>query len=168
METTNTTKSCECGCGEAVARRFKPGHDAKLKSLLVQSVSASQWWVRQSAAEALLERGWLHFAKPEALADLKVRSRGSNGRFVETRHVEVVETADWTHLDERGHTHAHPGCSEVVGSLTAERSATGWLCSTCVHTEDWLDLAARHNKDAWLDRTPGVVVWEVPANGVNA
>jgi hypothetical protein len=164
METTQNTnplaalaqsvknqKTCQCGCGHAVARRFLPGHDARLKSALVQSVSAKNWWERQAAAEALLQRGWLHFASVEALADLKVRSRAQrNGRWTETRHVEVVEAASHTHLDQRGVTHSHPNCQDVEGTLRMERGAgTGWLCSTCVHTEDWLEVAAQHNLHAW-------------------
>ncbi len=161
--TLGMENTCECGCGAPVARRFKPGHDARLKSDLVSAVSAPQWWVRQAAAEALLQRGWLHFAKPEVLASLKVRSRATNGRFVETRHVAVVEAASWTHLDAQGVTHAHPACADAVTPTRPERGrGTGWLCSSCVHTSDWLDLAARHGHDAWEAKAPAHDCWDVP------
>lgn len=166
METTQTTalealaaalagqKTCECGCGQAVARRFLPGHDARLKSALVQSVAAGSLCAREAAAQALLDRGWLHFAKVEDLAALPMRTRASNGRFTESRHMEVVMNANWTHLDQAKVTHAHPDCGDVQGRCKAERQPTGWLCSTCVHTDDWADLATLHAKEAHWTKTP--------------
>ena len=154
-------KTCECGCGQAVARRFLPGHDARLKSTLVQAVAGGTAWERHAAAEALLARGWLHFVKVEALANLKVRSRARNGRWTETRHVSTVEAASHTHLDERGVTHSHPDCQDMVGNTKMERGlGTGWLCSTCVHTEDWNDLATRNTWNAWDTKTEAVTSWE--------
>jgi hypothetical protein len=32
---------CACGCGEQVARRFRPGHDARLKGQLVRAARSA-------------------------------------------------------------------------------------------------------------------------------
>lgn len=50
---------CECGCGAPVARRFKPGHDAKLKSRLRRELESRDQAARQRAADELDRRGWL-------------------------------------------------------------------------------------------------------------
>ena len=48
-------RTCLCGCGAAVRRRFLPGHDAKLKSLLVRRHLAGD----RTATEHLQSLGWL-------------------------------------------------------------------------------------------------------------
>ncbi|WP_239341498.1 hypothetical protein [Frankia sp. CiP3] len=46
--TTNTEgtgkapRTCECGCGATVVRRFAVGHDAKLKSQLIKTILAGE------------------------------------------------------------------------------------------------------------------------------
>jgi predicted nuclease with RNAse H fold len=51
---------CECGCGRPAARRFLPGHDAKLKSRLLRDLRAGD------RARSELERlGWLRTAHEE-------------------------------------------------------------------------------------------------------
>lgn len=52
-----TGRKCRCGCGSPVARRFLPGHDAKLKSYLVKEARAG----RAAARAELRELGWEHF-----------------------------------------------------------------------------------------------------------
>lgn len=52
-----TGRKCRCGCGSAVARRFLPGHDAKLKSALVMRARAQD----TEAMAELTELGWDHF-----------------------------------------------------------------------------------------------------------
>lgn len=171
METTlfevlKNQRTCECGCGHAVARRFLPGHDARLKSALVQAVTGGSLCSREAAAQALLERGWLHFAKAEDLATLPMRTRARNGRFTESRHVEVVMAANWTHLDQAKVSHAHPDCGDVHGKTKAERSPSGWLCSTCVHVTDWLEEAASSGRWAWDEKQPAnlAVEWNKEAH----
>jgi predicted nuclease with RNAse H fold len=44
---------CECGCGAPVRRRFLPGHDAKLRSRLLQAEASGV-----SAAKQLTDLGW--------------------------------------------------------------------------------------------------------------
>src|SRR5690606_2988092 len=138
------------GCGAPVTRRFKPGHDARLKGFLLRSVTSRNWWERDAAVRRLDELGWLHFARPEDLARIKVRSRGANGRFTESRHIETVLNATRTWLDEDDVSHAHPACGSQVGKIKPEAKPTGWLCSTCIHTEDWNERAARSRHAAWV------------------
>jgi hypothetical protein len=51
---------CECGCGAAVAKRFLPGHDAKLKSRLLREAR-----IGEAARRELTRLGWIHFLKTE-------------------------------------------------------------------------------------------------------
>jgi len=54
------SKPCECGCKEMTRRgsRFKPGHDAKLKSALMKAAAKGD----TKAQEELLSRGWVRVA----------------------------------------------------------------------------------------------------------
>jgi predicted nuclease with RNAse H fold len=47
-------RTCECGCGAVVRRRFLPGHDARLKSRLLQARAAGD----TNAAAQLQTLGW--------------------------------------------------------------------------------------------------------------
>ena len=49
--------SCWCGCGAPVKSRFKPGHDAKLKSRLVKLARDGD----RSAKAQLEQLGWTKF-----------------------------------------------------------------------------------------------------------
>jgi hypothetical protein len=51
-----TTRRCECGCGETVAKRssFRQGHDQRLKGTLLRLVDACD----ANAAAELVDRGW--------------------------------------------------------------------------------------------------------------
>lgn len=60
---------CLCGCGEQVVSRFRPGHDARLKSRLFAAARDGN----QTARATIEQMGWLHLydksvprpAKPE-------------------------------------------------------------------------------------------------------
>ena len=145
METNrpDTTKTCECGCGATVARRFKPGHDAKLKGRLLAETKSDLAWVRESAVLAMVERDWGHFVSMETLASTPVRSR-FNGRLVESRHVDSLHG---TVEDEAGNSHSHWSCPETVGQgRWAKGQGQGWLCSTCTHTRDWSEQVGMRRK----------------------
>lgn len=127
----NTTPgTCLCGCGEAVSRRFLPGHDAKLKSSLLAGTKTNQWWVRESAVRALGSMGWDHFVDVEVLDRIPVRIR-HNGRFARTRHINYVTFAC---TDEAGITHSSRACPTVEGETAETNLATGWPCGVCIHT----------------------------------
>lgn len=133
MNRTNTNKTCECGCGAEVTRRFKPGHDAKLKGRLLADTKSELWWVREPAVNELVERNWGHFVDSTTLATTPVRKR-AHGRWVESRHVDsLLGTVE----DEAGNSHSHWSCPSTEGKGTwVKGDGQGWLCSTCTHTTD--------------------------------
>lgn len=51
----HSPRRCGCGCGALVARRFRPGHDAKLKSRLLRAAKLGD----TVAEHQLLQLGWL-------------------------------------------------------------------------------------------------------------
>lgn len=130
---TTTTKTCECGCGAEVARRFKPGHDARLKGRLLRAAKSNRSWEREAAVNELVERNWGHFVDSETLARTPVRGR-SHGRWVESRHLDSLHgTCD----DESGTSHSHWSCPDQEGKGRWVKGAPqGWPCGTCVHTQD--------------------------------
>lgn len=137
METTQdlNSKQCGCGCGEQVSRRFRPGHDGRLKGRLINQSKDTRWWVREAAVVAMVELGWGHFLDMDVVAQTTVRSR-HNGRFVETRHVDSLHGVV---TDEGGNSHSHWSCPDTVGKgrWVSVQDHDGWLCGTCVHTHDW-------------------------------
>jgi hypothetical protein len=139
-KTETLPRTCECGCGVTVSRRFLPGHDAKLKSRLLSETQDPRWWVRESAVLSMVERSWGHFVKAETLANTPVRSR-HNGRLVESRHVDsLVGTVE----DESGMSHSHWFCPERQGQGTwVKGQGEGWLCGTCTHTMDMTEMVGR-------------------------
>ena len=59
-------KKCECGCGEqTLGGRFRPGHDAKLKSRLLRAARGTNKRTATKARAELKRRGWSHFLKPK-------------------------------------------------------------------------------------------------------
>jgi len=130
---TQQVKQCECGCGERVARRFRPGHDGRLKGRLLSQARDSRWWVREFAVVTMVEKGWGHFLPMEIVASVPVRSR-HRGRFVETRHADSLIGVV---TDEASVSHSHWSCPEAVGQgRWIDASDAGWLCGTCIHTHD--------------------------------
>lgn len=45
---------CLCGCGQEVAKRFKPGHDQRLKGILRRAFDSGD----AGAGEKLIDLGW--------------------------------------------------------------------------------------------------------------
>ena len=137
MTTTSqpNSKQCGCGCGEQVSRRFRPGHDGRLKGRLISQSKDARWWVREAAVVQMVDLGWGHFLDMDVVAQTKVRSR-HQGRFVETRHVDSLFGVV---ADEAGTSHSHWSCpsTEGKGRWVKVKDHDGWLCSTCVHTTDW-------------------------------
>ncbi len=71
---------CECGCGEKTAGgRFRPGHDAKLKSKLIRTARAEGENKAPSACEAawneLVVLGWSHMFDEEQTRRTAERNR---------------------------------------------------------------------------------------------
>lgn len=112
--TTTTTKTCECGCGAEVARRFRPGHDAKLKARLVSDLRSADWRRAHDAADMLLFVGWGHFAPVEALRSVPRRDH----RGAVKHHVAEVEAFQ---VDPQGVHHTRRTCT----ALTAKARKAG-------------------------------------------
>lgn len=134
----NNTKTCECGCGEPVRRRFRPGHDGRLKGRLLRQAKDTRWWIREKAVTTMIDNGWGHFLPMEIVANTPVRSR-HQGRFVETRHQDSLHGVV---TDESGVDHSHWGCPKIRGNHTwvKAHNRDGWLCGTCVHIHDLSEL----------------------------
>jgi len=143
METTQdlNSKQCGCGCGERVSRRFKPGHDGRLKGRLISQSRDSRWWVRDAAVVTMVELGWGHFLDMAIVAQVTVRSR-HNGRFVETRHADSLHGVV---RDEGDSSHSHWSCPQIEGKgrWVKVEDHDGWLCGTCIHTADWSEQVGR-------------------------
>lgn len=135
--------SCGCGCGEAVSRRYRPGHDAKHKASLTADTRSRNWWVRERAVAELVERGWGRFIDQAILASTPVRSR-YRGRFCETRHVNTLHGVV---LDDEGTGHSVWFCPAAVNRPGSNgrwvKGEAGWLCSACIHTQDWSERVNR-------------------------
>lgn len=62
-------KLCLCGCGAEVNRRFKPGHDGRLKGRLIREVKAARLLgddaTLGNAEQALAALGWAKFIPAE-------------------------------------------------------------------------------------------------------
>lgn len=125
MDTTNT---CKCGCGAEVARSFKPGHDAKLKSSLLGETKSNAWWTRESSVNKLIELGWGHHVELGVLDRTPVRVR-FNGRYTRSKHINCLT---YTCTDEAGTTHASQACPAIEGVAT--EGDRGWACNVCIHT----------------------------------
>lgn len=122
MEATNNTstaKTCNCGCGAEVNRRYRPGHDAKHKSALVTGLRSADWRLAAACADALAELGWTGHAKPEHLQAVPYRdARGSTLAV-------LAAVAVWQVASNHMH-HARRNCS----ALTAHAKGTGTVNST--------------------------------------
>ena len=179
---------CGCGCGEPVARQYKPGHDARHKSALVAALTGDTVTTRVRAATVLLDRGWGGFADPAALRN--VPWTDARGRTLP----HVAKVATWQ-VDHLGVHHAHRGCTALtrnarkVGGTNAitrlasdryvtlvantpERTAhlmRSWdQCPTCSVTENRLTYSERqaiHKEDTWQGDRPTPknppLVWDV-------
>lgn len=139
---TTTIKTCECGCGEQVSRRFRPGHDGRLKGRLINQAKDRRWWIREAAVLAMVNRGWGHFLPMNLVASVPVRSR-HEGRFVETRHIDGLFGVV---ADESGISHSHWSCPKTQGRgrWVQIDEHDGWLCGTCVHTHDLSEMVGGH------------------------
>lgn len=101
---------CQCGCGALVARRYKPGHDARHKSALVASTrTAPNAYQREQAVDALIERGWESFADLDVLRTHPERNH--------RRQVRVaLEQVERFLVGPDGDHHARHNCSRLTTS----------------------------------------------------
>lgn len=146
---------CGCGCGEAVTRRYKPGHDARHKSALAQALQGGTLRTRTTAAQTLADLGWAGFADPALLRSIPwVTRRG--------RPIPLVEDVQRWQVDHLGMHHAHRTCSTLTRNA---RSANGINRITRLASDSYVtyieatpDLAARlpHSWDQCTECTADV------------
>jgi len=79
---TTTTQACGCGCGEPVTRRFKPGHDARLKGTMLRLFRSGEKAKVATAKDVAAENGWEHLLtdQPSTKAPRKAKSNGQGER----------------------------------------------------------------------------------------
>jgi hypothetical protein len=81
-KTTKATKTatCECGCGAATnpGRRFRIGHDAKLKSVLINTALGADKAKAKGAEARIRALGWEgHLAISRAMRERKAARKGT-------------------------------------------------------------------------------------------
>lgn len=113
--TSPAVRTCGCGCGAPVVRRYRPGHDARHKAALVAQLADPHPIRAWEAAEALDGLAWSGFAHPGLLRAIPYRDR----RRRAIPHIEDVRVWQVDHLG--GH-HSHRGCRTLT---TRARSAGG-------------------------------------------
>eukprot|EP00752_Nemacystus_decipiens_P016642 g14882.t1 len=111
MESTGnaTNKTCECGCGAPVRRRFRPGHDARLKSRLLNQARHGQWAAQVAAVEELNDRGWLYFLPVDELRAVPFRTRTGQ----RSQHIDEIGVFQ---VDRAGMLHGHRRCSTLTAN----------------------------------------------------
>jgi predicted nuclease with RNAse H fold len=100
--------SCLCGCGQLVARRYVPGHDARHRSMLLKRMRAGD----ADALQQLTELGWMPL--PEPLGQRYVRDPSAAP--------SIKKVTDQPH--PTGNRPLHP-CLCGCGQLVARRYAPG-------------------------------------------
>ena len=110
---------CGCGCGQPVARRYAPGHDAKHHSTLAQALGSGNWRQQQRAADLLSDLGWTGYAERAALR--AVPYRASNG--LAQQH--IAEVVRWQ-VAPSGLHHAHRSCPALTDEARAAGALNRW------------------------------------------
>lgn len=111
VATLTEPRTCGCGCGASVTRRYRPGHDAKHKSNLFATLTGAPLAATR-AADLLTEFGWDHLAP---LGDLRpVAYRQSNGR-----PTTLVDDVTRWQVDHLGVCHADRRCRHLTANAKA-------------------------------------------------
>lgn len=109
---------------------------------LIKDTEDDRPWIREKAVIKLVNGGYGHHVRAEILASTPVRSR-YKGRFCSTRHIESLYGGV---LDGSGTIHSVwfcPAAKNSDGNGTWTKNIReGWLCTTCIHTQDWTEIVA--------------------------
>lgn len=106
----NENSQCECGCGEITnGGRFRPGHDAKLKSRLIKEALAGG----KRAAAKLEALGWTRFleTKRRLLAQKEAKAakrKATAGEKVAAPPEETGEHEEVSELANEPQAGVHP------------------------------------------------------------
>lgn len=175
--------TCGCGCGEAVKKRFRPGHDARLKSILLDVARNGSRTQAERAAWTMVEAGWSRFVDDEILRTLPQRNRRGQ------RKIDIEQVETWlieptvAPGGEYGMCHCNAACpaltraAKAAGRInhTTKLAASDWvrrrpateatraylrvswdLCTECVATETVLEQC----EALWFRTTIGIVSLE--------
>lgn len=75
---------CACGCGaETGGGKFRPGHDAKLKSALFGVARGEDEQAAAAAIEELAERGWLHLMAAPKVKDTRSAAEKEDDEYAQ-------------------------------------------------------------------------------------
>ena len=107
MENEIRNGLCGCGCGLPVARRFRPGHDARLKGRLLRMVRTGTEEERLTARTMLRHLGWEHFIDRAEAARGTARSFGVEMEVEHSSYDGVIREFQARNLaiSFRGYTH---------------------------------------------------------------
>lgn len=183
---TPAVGTCGCGCGEAVKKRFRPGHDARLKSILLDVARRGSRHQAERAAWTMVENNWSRFLDEDLLDRLPQR----NSRGQAKLHIDRVET--WLMEPTvapggcHGTCHSNASCPALTKSAraagqinkTTRLAASNWvrrapateanrshlrkswdLCTECVVTETVLEAC----EQLWFRIAVGVAALDQEA-----
>lgn len=160
---------CGCGCGEEVARRYRPGHDARHKGALLVAARGTDTRLAERAAWQMLDAGWGRYLDDEILQALPFRHRGKRRHHIDGVERFLVAPSGLHHANaacpcltdearKAGQVHpltklARPGFCTLVdgGPLVAQRLRTSWdVCQACLAEETPLEMVERTLIRQWL------------------
>lgn len=138
---------CECGCLSPVARRFLPGHDARLKAHLLQLAEAGS----ETAARRLLALGWAHYLPQSTLEAVPIRYGSTPAHLTRSVHIDSLR---FIVLDDASPTIAHSRwfCPRATSTQDLDYGRfqrlphpgapfDPWPCGLCIHTHSFAELA---------------------------
>lgn len=132
------TRLCGCGCGAPVAKRYKPGHDAKHKGAMLDTIRTGARMDAERAAWQMIDLGWGGKIDPAFLHSLPQRNRRGQVK----RHIESVQRFL---VATNGVHHANAACP----CLTDHAKRTG-----AIHP---ITKLARPSAFQLVDSTPSLV-----------
>lgn len=131
---TPAVGTCGCGCGEPVARRFRPGHDARLKSNLLEVARHGDTRQAEKAAWLMVEASWSRFVDEEILIALPQRNRRNQRKL----HIDEVEVWIGEPVSQPGQGHGRQHSNASCPALTRSAKACGMVNPTTrVARADW-------------------------------
>lgn len=149
---------CGCGCGAPVARRFLPGHDARLKSAL----TARSLQGDQAAILAMAAEGWAHYLPASLLSTVPTRLGRGRAHLAHSRLASSLAGCGVV-VDERGIAHSRYCCpaspspsrptgrffrlplavaptTDAVHAAIYANTPAVWTCGTCIHLSTFADI----------------------------
>ena len=112
-------------------------------------------WIREKAVNLLMDAEYGHLVSMEILANTPIRSR-YKGKFCVTRHVKnlygvvmdsvAVAHSVWFCPAARNES----GNGQWMKIDNLDTGVDGWLCSTCIHTQDRTEIVQAKRAHDWV------------------